>query len=119
MKLLWESDYLMPTVVEHRESSFRVWLVRCQDKQPGQWFASPTRGQVVEPVMSGCFGQKEAEAYVRAFNEEMLRSPSQYWAVAVPVAARYEGDLIPGASLRSVADQVFEFGDEAGMARFG
>lgn len=104
----------MQSAVESQTASFRVWLVEDFAEQPDDWYSLPSNGRVVEPASEGCFARREAEAYVRAFNEEMVRVSGTMWAVAVPVQASYAGDLTPGLSLDLIRKQICAFATNTG-----
>ena len=42
---------------------------------------------------------RQATTYVRAFNEVLLAKRLTIWAIALPVAVRYEGEPVPGQRL--------------------
>jgi hypothetical protein len=71
---------------------YRIWISRYQDWQPGDWHEVPPRAIAIEPAEAGPLTTEQARAFLEGFNRAMLRARGHLWAVAVPVAVRYEGD---------------------------
>ncbi len=78
---------------------FRVWIGNYHNWQPAHWDDVPNAFEALEPAESGHFSAAEAAAYLEGFNSRMLVESRPVWAVAVPVAVHYEGDLAPGACI--------------------
>ena len=75
---------------------YRVWIARVADWQPRSCADVPPTAAAVEPAETGTLSARQAARYVRAFNRVVLRGHVKVWAVAVPVAVRYDGDPVPG-----------------------
>jgi len=75
---------------------FRVWIVTCENWQPQSPTDVPRRAVALEPAEEAIMSAEEAEAYRVGFNQLALDDEDDRWAIAVPVRARYEGDLTPG-----------------------
>lgn len=75
---------------------YRVWLLKYRNWQPTRWSEVPPHGEVLEPADSRCLSESEAAIFVETFNQAMLGQQRNLWAVSVPVAVRYLGDLKPG-----------------------
>ena len=75
---------------------FRIWIADCSDWRPSGWNDVPPRAVALEPAEEGCLRADEAREFLAAFNAQMLSSPRQIWAVALPVSIRFEGDPTPG-----------------------
>ncbi len=80
---------------------FRIWVLKYYDWQPQTWSEVPPRGVVLEPAEPGCLSENEAAVFVETFNQSMLQARRNLWAVSVPVAIRYVGDLRPGQVLQA------------------
>lgn len=80
---------------------YRVWVLKYNDWQPMSWSEVPPRGVVLEPAEPGCLSENEAAVFVETFNQSMLHQRRKLWAVSVPVAIRYLGDLRPGQVLQA------------------
>jgi len=78
---------------------YRVWLIGFQDWQPERWSDTPLESVALEPAEDAWFTVEEAAVFVRSFNEAMLTHPKQIWAIPVPVAVRYDGDLAAGQAI--------------------
>lgn len=79
---------------------YRVWLARYSAGQPKSHEDAPLDTVALEPAERGTFSARGANRYVRAFNRAILRQTDcKIWAVAVPVAVRYEGDAQAGQEL--------------------
>jgi hypothetical protein len=85
---------------------YRVWIVTCDGGQPCSWQELPPRAIAVEPAESGTMSRAAAARYVQAFNRAARQSGQRLWAVAVPVAVRYEGEPSPGDLLRDAMGPV-------------
>jgi hypothetical protein len=83
----------------HAGIRWRVWIVRCEGFQPTDWHEAPPEAVAVEPAEEGTMRAEAARRYVEAFNRAARAGPRRVWAVALPVAVRYEGDPRPGEPL--------------------
>jgi hypothetical protein len=89
------------------ERLFRLWIATYQDWRPARWNDAPPRAQALELVEDAAYSAEEAALFLQGFNTSMLAHDQPIWAVAVPVAVRYDGDAQVGASVRG-----FEFADQ-------
>jgi hypothetical protein len=64
------------------------------------WGDVPAAFVAVELAEEECFTAQDAAAYLEGFNGRMLQRSRGRWAVAVPVAVRYDGDVAPGQKVR-------------------
>jgi hypothetical protein len=78
---------------------YRVWIVRFENWQPGDWCELPPHGQVVELAEADCLTSAQADSFRQGFNRAMLGQSAGLWAIAVPVVVRYEGDLQLGMEI--------------------
>jgi hypothetical protein len=78
---------------------YRVWIVRYQGWRPNNWCDAPAGAIALEPAERGTMTVGQARRYVEAFNRAAQSGPQRIWAVALPVAIRYEGDPKPGEAL--------------------
>ncbi len=78
---------------------YRVWIVRYEGWRPDAWCDVPAGATAVEPAEGGTMTVRQARRYVEAFNRAVQSSPQKIWAVALPVAIRYVGDVEPGQTL--------------------
>jgi len=83
----------------HPVRCFRIWIAGYQNWRPTDWHEVPPTAQVIEPVDEGHFSAAQAAAYLEGFNMASLRERDRLWAIAVPVAIRYDGDLRAGQTL--------------------
>ncbi len=79
---------------------FRLWITTYTDWRPSQWSDSPPTATALEAVENGLYSVDEAALFLEGFNTSMLQNTEPIWAVAVPVAIRYEGDAQPGMPVR-------------------
>lgn len=79
---------------------FRLWIVTYEDWQPARWSDTPPRATAVEAVDDALYSAEQATLFLHGFNAVLLSSDRPIWAVAVPVAVRYEGDAQVGAAVR-------------------
>ena len=77
-------------------TAVRVWIVQYDRWQPRHWHDVPTHARVVAPLDERTWPADEAELIVAGFNQEMLASGENRWAVARPVVVQYEGDYVHG-----------------------
>jgi len=75
---------------------YRVWIARIAGWEPNSCGDVPPTACAIEPAENGTLSARQAARYVRAFNRVVLRGRPKVWAVAVPVAVRYDGDPVPG-----------------------
>ena len=75
---------------------YRIWISRYQDWQPGDWHEVPPRAIAIEPAEPRPLPANQARAFLEGFNRAMLLASRPLWAVAVPIAIRYEGDAESG-----------------------
>jgi hypothetical protein len=85
---------------------FRVWITRYDDWHPRSLLDRPPRATALEPAEAGTMSGRQAGAYAEAFNRAALAAGHRLWAVAVPVAIRYEGEPRAGELLCAEADLV-------------
>ena len=78
---------------------YRIWISRYQDWQPGDWREVPPGAIAIEPAQTVPLPAEEARAFLEGFNRAMLGTDRHLWAVAVPVAVRYEGDVHSGQAV--------------------
>jgi len=77
-----------------------VWIAAYQDWQPAGCQDMPPQAVALEPAEEGTMSARQARRYVLAFNRVALSQGRGLWAVALPVALRYEGDPQPGQVLQ-------------------
>lgn len=80
---------------------YRVWIARIEDWEPHSWADLPPQASAIKPAEKRTLSARQAAHYVRAFNQVVLRGRPKVWAIAVPVATRYDGDLTPGQRIVS------------------
>jgi hypothetical protein len=84
---------------------YRVWIARYEDWQPRGWDEVPPRYCAVELAVPECLPREAAACVLEGFNTAMLDEQrpgdkeKQFWAVAVAVELRYDGDPTPGAPI--------------------
>lgn len=76
---------------------FRIWLAEFGDWRPATWQDLPPQAKALEPAMAACVTARDAALYVEGFNTTALTRQSRVWAIAVPVAIEYRGDVAAGA----------------------
>ena len=86
---------------DHRR--FRLWIASCADWRPSSWNDVPPRATAIEIVEDALYSATEAALFLRGFNGCMLADDQSIWAVAVPVAIRYDGDASPGMAVKGHA----------------
>jgi hypothetical protein len=59
----------------------------------------PQQAVAVEPAEQGSMSRAAAARYVEAFNRAARQGGQEFWAIAVPVAVRYEGEPAAGQLL--------------------
>ena len=79
---------------------FRVWIASYDNWRPAGWDETPPVAVAVAPAEHDCFTADEAAAYLAGFNTCASDDSPGLWAIAVPVAIRYEGDPLPGERIR-------------------
>jgi hypothetical protein len=95
----------------------RVWIVgySARDFRPVDWLDVPPNAVAIEPAETEPMSPDRAHRYVEAFNraafgcsseekpsekpEKRGKKAKKRWAVAVPVAVRYDGEPRPGEKL--------------------
>ena len=82
---------------------FRLWIATYEDWRPLRWNDAPPRATALELVEDAAYSADEAALFLEGFNSGMLEHDRPIWAVAVPIAIRYEGDAVPGASVQGFA----------------
>ncbi len=87
--------------------TFRLWIATYRDWKPLRWNDVPPEATALEPVDEATYSAAEAALFLQGFNSAMYGSARSVWAVAVPVALRYEGDARPGDVVHG-----FAFDDE-------
>jgi hypothetical protein len=80
---------------------FRVWIVMYEGTTPAHWQEIPPKAIAMEPAEIGTMSARQASQYVETFNRTASTNPHKYWAVALPVTIRYEGDPQPGSPVAS------------------
>ena len=83
---------------------FRLWIATYENWRPSRWNESPPAAVALEPVDEGLYSEAETALFLEGFNSSMLEYDKPIWAVAVPVAVRFEGDAVCG---RPVTGYVF------------
>lgn len=78
---------------------FRVWIVRYDAWEPQNPSDHPPAAVALEPAEEGTMTARQARAYAEAFNRATLAAGRSLWALAVPVAVRYEGEPRAGQLL--------------------
>jgi hypothetical protein len=78
---------------------YRVWIATCGPWQPRSWHDIPRQAVAVEPAEQDAMSLAAATRYVEAFNRAARRCGQELWAIAVPVAVRYEGEPAAGERL--------------------
>ena len=81
---------------------YRVWIAAYHDWQPAGCQDVPPQAVALEPAEDRTMSARQARRYVAAFNRVALSQGRRLWAVALPVAVRYEGDPQPGQLLKSL-----------------
>ena len=84
---------------------FRVWIVRYDGWEPQNPRDHPPAAVAVEPAENGTMTARQAGAYTEAFNRATLAARRSLWAVAVPVAVRYDGEPQAGQVLQRAGDE--------------
>ena len=80
-------------------TQYRVWLAACGASQPRHVRDWPAEAVALEPAEEGPFSLAQAVRYVEVFNRIAMARHLGVWAIALPVAVRYEGDLRVGQRL--------------------
>lgn len=78
---------------------YRVWIVHFGDWAPQNYLQVPPVAVAQEPAESEAMLAPQAARYVEAFNRAALARRCKLWAVALPVAVRFEGEPRPGDTL--------------------
>lgn len=86
-----------------RPGRYRVWLAAYQHSAPQRDSDVPPDAVALKPAEPGTMSARQAARYVRAFNRAARAGGTRTWAVALPVAVRYDGEPRPGQSLADVA----------------
>lgn len=85
----------------HAENGqFRVWIAGYDRWRPRDHRDVPPAAVALEPAEEGTMSATQAAAYVEAFNRAALGRKRAIWAVALPVTLRYEGEPLPGQTIR-------------------
>ncbi len=82
---------------------FRLWIATYENWRPLRWNDTPPRATALELVEDAAYSADEAALFLEGFNSAMLGHDRPIWAVAVPIAIRYEGDAQAGASVHGFA----------------
>lgn len=87
---------------------YRVWIGRYSRWNPRHWSDVPPQAEAVEPVDARILPREAARQVVEGFNREKLQHADRFWAIAVPVRLRIDGeprrgDTVTSGELRSVA----------------
>jgi hypothetical protein len=82
---------------------FRLWIASYEDWRPARWSDVPPRAAAVELVEDAAYSADEAAFFLEGFNSAMLEHDRPIWAVAVPIAIRYEGDAQAGGLVQGFA----------------
>lgn len=82
---------------------YRVWLVACARQPPRPTHDRVLDATAIKPAERGVLSASQATRYVEAFNRAALARGLGVWALAVPVAVRYEGDLQSGERVVATA----------------
>lgn len=85
------------------KTRYRVWLVAGVGPPPRYARYLPPTATAIRPAEDGVLSAPQAARYVEAFNRAALARGLGTWAIAVPVAVRYEGDLRAGESVAASA----------------
>jgi hypothetical protein len=85
---------------EEPVARYRVWIAAYQQWQPANCQDVPPQAIALEPAEQGTMSARQARRYVAAFNRAALGQGRRLWAIALPVAVRYEGDPRPGQLLK-------------------
>lgn len=86
---------------DHRR--FRLWIASYADWRPSHWNDVPPRATAIEIVDDVLYSATEAALFLHGFNGCMLADDQSIWAVALPVAVRYDGDAFPGMAVNGHA----------------
>lgn len=78
---------------------YRIWLAACGPWQPRHVRDWPPDAVALEPAEEGPLPLAQAIRYVEAFNRIAMARHLGVWAIALPVAVCYEGDLRAGQRL--------------------
>lgn len=78
---------------------YRIWITRYEDWAPQNCLQLPPVAIAQEPAESEAMSARQAARYVEAFNRAALARRCKLWAVALPVAVRFEGEPRPGDTL--------------------
>lgn len=78
---------------------YRVWIVRYPRKAPKRYTQTPADAIAQEPAENDTMSARQAARYVAAFNRAALARHRRLWAVALPVAVRFEGEPQPGDAM--------------------
>lgn len=81
------------------EPKYRVWLVRMTGRRPRDWRELPERAVAMHPLEDDEQDAAAAAAFVEGFNQSVLDCGADWWAVAVPVAREFAGDLQGGLAV--------------------
>jgi NADPH-dependent 2,4-dienoyl-CoA reductase/sulfur reductase-like enzyme len=91
-----ERELAMGSHFDDRPNGYRIWITHCAGWRPRNWYDVPPAAVALSPLGEECCTADDAALLVEGFNRRMLASPGGWWAVAVPVWIRYEGDLVAG-----------------------
>ncbi len=75
---------------------FRLWIALCDPWQPKHWRDLPPRAVALELLDPRTFSREEAALLIEGFNGWAQENSQPYWALAVLVTPRYDGDARPG-----------------------
>ncbi len=75
---------------------YRIWIIRYDHWVPRSCSQVPPHAIAREPAEGELMSARQATRYVKAFNREAIARHRKLWAVALPVAVRFEGEPHPG-----------------------
>jgi len=87
---------MMPNRNHRQPALYRVWIATYGDWDSRQ---VPPEATALEPAEEEAMSAPEATRYVEAFNRVAMTARRKIWAVAMPVAVRYQGDPQPGQTV--------------------
>lgn len=80
-------------------TQYRVWIARYEHWTPRNCRQVPPKAIAREPAEREAMSACQAARYAAAFNRAALARHRRLWAVALPVAVRFEGEPRPGEVL--------------------
>lgn len=85
-----------------RTALYRVWITRYEGWTPQNVRQVPPTAVAQEPAEREAMSAQQATHYVEAFNRAALARQCKLWAIALPVAVRFEGEPRPGDTLTGI-----------------